>query len=185
MTRYDLLLTLKALILAECSVFLATASDMTTRFQRIGRVDESSLAQAIASPRIYAFDLSPSGQTIALWVRSGDLVNAPTWLLMVDAKSGQILRKTNAEDLRLDWKLLAYFPPQVFFTPDAKLLVVRELAHVRIVDVVTLSTVRTVEAPKTMVPVSICGSEKSDVFAISFARDWQRRSELEKLPGSR
>jgi len=182
MSRYDLLLTLKVFAAAACLVFLGTASDMTTSFRKTGRVDEISLAQSVASPRIYAFDLSPSGQTIALWVRSGDLVNAPTWLLMVDAKTGQILRKTNAEDLRLDWKLLAYFPPQIFFTPDAKLLVVREEAQVRIVDAVTLNTVRTIEAPKTMVPVSICGSEKSDVFAISFARDWQRQSELERLP---
>lgn len=182
MNRHVIALTFKVFLVATCWVFLAVAPDMTTIFQRIERVDENSLAQEVPNPRFYAFDLSPSGRTIALLVRSGDLVNAPTWLLMVDANTGQIVRKTNAGDLTPDWKLSAYFPLQEFFTPDGKLLVVREQEQVRIMDVATLNTVRTIEAPKTMVSVSICGSEKSDVFAISFARDWQRQSELEKLP---
>jgi len=182
MSRYDLVLTLKVFVVAACLVFLAVGSDMTTSFQRTGRVDEISLAQTVASPRIYAFDLSPSGQTMAVLVKSGDLVTAPTWLLMVNGKTGQILRKSQISESASNQALAGYFAPQVFFTPDTKLLVVQEQGQVRIMDATTLGSIRTIEAAKAMVPVSICASEKSNVFAISFARDWQRKSELEKLP---
>jgi hypothetical protein len=157
---------------------------MTTIFQRIGRVDESVLAQAVASPRIYAFDLSPSGQTIALLVRSGDLANAATWLLIVDAKTAQVLRKSQTSQSASYSELSAYFPPQVVFTPDEKLLVIQQQGQVRIVDVTTLSTVRTVEAPKIgpQVPISICGSSKSNVFAISFGAGQRLQSQFEKVP---
>jgi hypothetical protein len=184
MSRHIFALMLKMFLVATALVFLAAASDMTTIFQKTGRVDESSLAQAVASPRIYAFDLSPSGRTVALLVRSGDLANAPTWLLMVDAKAGQILHKSQTSESTRYQALAGYFPPQVFFTPDEKLLVVQDQGQVRIVDVSTLRTVRTVEARETdpKVPISVCGSGKTNLFAISFGMGQRLGSELQRIP---
>lgn len=147
-------------------------------------MDEGVLAQAVASPRIYAFDLSPSGQITALLVRSGDLANAATWLLIVDAKTTQVLRKSQTSQSASYSELSAYFPPQVVFTPDEKLLAIQEQGEVSIVDVATLHTVRTVEAPKSgpKVAISICGSRKSNLFAISFSAGQRLESQFERIP---
>jgi hypothetical protein len=184
MSRHIFALMLKVFLVATFLVFLAAASDMTTIFQAVGRMDKSSLAQAVPSPRIYAFDLSPSGRTVALLVRAGDLVNASSWLLMVDAKTGQILHKSQTSESAPYWALSAYFPPQVVFTPDEKFLVVQQQGHVRIVDAATLRIVRTVEAPKAepRVPISVCGSSKSDLFAISFGTGQGLKSQFENIP---
>jgi len=184
MNRHVFALTLKVFLVVLSLVFLALASDMTTIFQRIGRVDESSLAQAVASPGIYAFDLSPSGQDIALLVTSGDLVDAPTWLLIANAKTAQVVRKVQIGEPASYYLGWSYFPPQVAFSPDQKFIVVRTGGQVKILDVETLRTVRTVEAPKVgpNVPISICGSGKSDLFAISFGTGQRMESQFERIP---
>lgn len=184
MNRHVFVLTSKMFLVVLSFLLLAMASDMTTIFQRIGRVDESGLAEAVASPRIYSFDLSPSGQTIALLVRSGDLANAATWLLIVDAKTAQVLRKSQTSQSASYSELSAYFPPQVVFTPDEKFLVIQWQGQVSIVDAATLRTLRTVEDRKIgpRVPISICGSSKSDLFAISFGTGKQLESQFEKIP---
>jgi hypothetical protein len=175
---------LKAFFVAMSLTLLATGSDMTAVFQKVGRVDESGLAQAVASPRIYAFDLSPSGRTLALLVRSGDLANAATWLLIVDAKSAEILRKSQTSQSAASSELYAYFPSRVVFTPDEKLLVIQEQGQVSIVDVATLRTVRTVEAQKTgpKVAISICSTGKSNLFAIGFGTGQRMESQFERIP---
>lgn len=162
---------------------LSTASAKSTGFQLAGRVDSDSLAHAVASPYIYAFDLSPTGQTLALLVRSGDLASdIPTWLLVVNAKSGKVLQKVETGNFAGYWEISSYIPPQVLFTPDGKYLVVQEMEQVRIMEVTTLRTTRTVEGPKDAIPVSVCRPGGNDVFAVSFARDWQRKSWLAKTP---
>ena len=93
MNRHIVALTLKLLLAVLSLAPLAVASDMATIYQRTGRVDESDLAQAVANARIDSFNLSPSGKTIAFLVTSGNLANAPTWLLTVDARTAQVLGK--------------------------------------------------------------------------------------------
>ena len=183
MTRYTFRLKLGALFYVMLLALPAAASESTPGFQVVGRVDSRSLAHAVASPTIYAFDLSPTGRTLALLVRSGDNAeDIPTWLLVVDSKSGEILRKVETGNLAPYWTQTSYILPQVLFTPDGKYLVLQELGEVRIVDTATLRTTGTVEGPKGTVPVSVCGSAGSDLIAVSFAKNWQRKSQLEKLP---
>lgn len=165
-------------------VLLTMASDATMPFQRIGRVDENGLAQAVARPGIYAFDLSPTGRSIAVLVTSGDLADAPIWLLTVNAKTAQLLHKVQIRgpaSYYLEW---AYFPPQVAFSADGKFIAVRAGRQVEILDVETLSTVRMIEAPKTgpKLPISICSSGKGDLFAISFGTGQRLESHFEKIP---
>jgi hypothetical protein len=184
MNRHVFARILKALFVAMSLTLLAIGSDMTKVFQKVGRVDESGLAQAVASPRIYAFDLSRSGQNIALLVTSGDFVDAPTWLIIANAKTAQLLRKVQISEpasYYLEW---AHFPPQVAFSPDEKFIVVRAGGQVNILDVATLRTVRTVEAPKIgpKVAISICSTGKNDLFAISFGTGQRMESQFERIP---
>ena len=160
---------------------LATPSGATTTFQRIARVEDVDLAQAVAEPRMYAFDLSPSGRTLALLVTSGNSLQPARWILLIDARSGHVLRRCQT------WRSAAapvsehYYPPQVLFTPDERFLVVREQEQVKTVDLATLRTVRTLAARdgEARVPISICRSSRSSLFAITFGTG-TRTAEYEK-----
>jgi hypothetical protein len=185
MNRHIVALTLKLLLAVLSLAPLAVASDMATIYQRTGRVDESDLAQAVANARIDSFNLSPSGKTIAFLVTSGNLANAPTWLLTVDARTAQVLGKLQTGNWTpYWWDHSTYLPPQVIFTPDGGLLVIQQEGQVRIVEVATLRTVRTIETPKTgpNVPISICGTGKSNLFAISFGTGQRTESQFERIP---
>lgn len=159
------------------------ASDALAAYQRKGRVTNSDLAREVADPRMYAFDLSPTGRLLAVLVRSGDRVKTARWLMLLDAGSGQVLRQCQTWESAATPRSEHYYPPQVLFSPDEKFLVIREQEQVRIIDVATLRTVRTIGARETepRLPVSICGSRRNDRFAISFGRGWQSEG-YERVP---
>jgi hypothetical protein len=147
--------------------YLATAQALPgLRIQ--GRVDEKAISSAVSNPRIQTYDLSPDGSRVALFVASGDLIEAPTWVLIVRANDSTIVSKTRFGTARLG---VQGYGPQVAFTPDGKLLVVQDTQTVSVLETTSLTKVRTivpVHEDKLNVPVRIVTASKSNTVAISF-----------------
>jgi len=146
---------------------MADAQSMTS-LPIIGRVDEKAIATAVPEPRIQAYDLSPDGNTLAMYVVSGDQVHAPSWLVIADVKTSKILRHV---EFGLSPSYIVGYAPQVAFTPDGKLLVVQDEQTVRVLESENLRNVRKIDPPagsRFKVPARIQAASSSNTFAITF-----------------
>jgi hypothetical protein len=154
-------------------------------FQASARVDEKTLVSAIPNPRILAYDLSPDGTRLALFVVSSELMQfpAPSWIVLASAADSKILEKARFGIIR---QPAQGYAPQVAFTGDGKLLVVEdEQQTVGVLDAATLATVRTI-APDTgsrfNVPAGIVTADNSAIVAISFGTGAPVMSYVDKWP---
>jgi hypothetical protein len=179
-----------SLMLAFCIAMVwsdltaANAQDRAS-FQTRARVDEKALVSAIPNPRILAYDLSPDGTRLALFVVSSELVQfpAPSWIVLASAADSKILEKAPFGTIR---QPAQGYAPQVAFTADGKLLIVEdEQQTVSVLDAATLATVRTI-APdmgsRFNVPVSIVTAGNSAIVAISFGTGAPVMNYLDKRP---
>jgi hypothetical protein len=140
---------------------------MQAQFQMIGRLDEKTLAAAVPDPRIQAYDLSPDGTQLALFVASGDLIQAPSWIIIVGAADLKVVNKVHFGTGRLD---VQGYAPQLAFSPDGKSLVAEDGQVVRVLETKNLKTTRTItsSSDRVGVPAGLMMASKSDVVAVSF-----------------
>jgi len=170
-----------AAALPWCFSCVATAQSLPS-FRIKGRVDEEKIASAVANARIQAYDLSPDGSRVALFVASGDLVQAPTWVLIARSTDSTILSQIPFGAARLASQGNG---PQVAFTPDGKLLVVHDSQTVSILETSTLAKMRTITPTikdRLNVPVRIVMASKSNAAAISFGTGDPVLNSLDKRP---
>jgi hypothetical protein len=146
------------------------------------RVDEQTLAGVVANARIQAYDLSPDGRRVALFVVSGDHIQAPSFIVMVSAADSQILKQVHLGTSR---QYVQGYAPQVAFAANGRLLVVQDGQTVNVFDAATLAAVRTI-APDTGsrfdVPAAIATSVKSATVAISFGTGAAVINYMDKQP---
>ena len=154
------------------------AADLPTSFERIARVDERSLAATVVHPLLLGFDLDPPGRAVAALVASEDLGKA-RYVVLVDLQTERARSVRTRESAPRDAEDI-----NVLFTPDGRYLVILEQQQVQVLDVETLGTVRTVDAPASGrgVPVSVCISRGRGLLAVSFREHGRRLEPNGKAP---
>lgn len=148
------------------------------------RVDESTLASQVPNPEIGAFDLSPDGKVLALFVLSGDPIQraVPEWLMIVNTADSKILKKSQ---IGTSPKFVQGYAPQIEFAKNGKLLLVEDGANVTVLDAATLEKLRRIEpSSKSQFtsPVSILAAASSPIAAITFGAGDPVKKELEQRP---
>ncbi|HEV2489117.1 MAG TPA: hypothetical protein VGT03_04860 [Candidatus Acidoferrales bacterium] len=142
-------------------------------------MDEKTLASTIPYASILAYDLSPEGTRLALFVVSSEYFQfpAPSWLILVNATNSEILKQVRFGTYP---EFVQGYAPQIAFTPDGKFLVLQDQQKVAILDSTTLLRLRTIEPPapnKFDVPAEIVVANSSYLAAISFGTGASRLSD--------
>jgi hypothetical protein len=143
------------------------------------RIDETAIAEAVSSPRLVSYDLSPDGSKLALFVASGDLVQAPNWVLILNIKDVTVISKIRFGEARLG------YAPQIEFTPDGRFLLVQDGQTIAVLDAKRLTKVRTIAPPrdaKFSVPATILMASKRDIAAVSFGKTEPPANYFDKWP---
>jgi hypothetical protein len=139
-------------------------------FHTRARVDEKTLASTIPNALILAYDLSPGGTRLALFVVSSKYMQfpAPSWIVLANATNAEILKQARFGTYS---GFVQDYVPHVAFTSDGKFLIVQDQQTVAVLDSTTLLRLRTIEPAaqgKFKVPAEIEAASDSDVVAVSF-----------------
>lgn len=165
-----------ALVLQWTLWAITTSGQSQRRLQVRGRLDERILAKAIPNPQIWAYDLSPDGARLGLFVVSTHAGQTQdfSWIVLVNAMNSTILKQMRFGS---GSGFVQSYTPQIAFTSDGKFLVIQDEQTVAVLDSSTLVNLRTIEPPahsKFKVPAGIVVASKSDIGAVSFGTGTSR-----------
>jgi hypothetical protein len=154
---------------------VVTGADFLNR----ARVDEKTLATVIPDPQIWAYDLSPDGTRLALFVVSMTTSQAPadSWIVLASATTSEILKQVRFGTRPAFQQSYA---PQIVFTHDGKFLVLQDQQTVSVLDSASLTTFRTISSSagsKFNIPASIVIANGRNIAAVSFGTGDARASD--------
>ncbi len=166
-TRLATITRIATLFFSSVSALTQVQMHSRAQFRTIGNLNEKALASVVPSPRIQAYDLSPDGSQIALFVASGNLVEAPSWIVIVGTRDLKVMDQMRFGTGHLE---VQGYAPQLAFSPDGKFLAVEDGQVVRLLEANSLKTARTIVSDHSMigVPVGLLMASKSNVIAVSF-----------------
>lgn len=146
------------------------------------KIDESSLIGLIDNANIWAFDLSPDGETIALLVVAGSKVGAPLWLVTEDIAAKRVIV---SRELGASVFPMGNFAPQILYANDRRYLIVQDLQTIRVFDSKSLKSLRTISPPSSkepLTPLFITGAGNRDVFVCAFGMEQKLNPRFHTTP---
>jgi hypothetical protein len=151
------------------------------QFRTIGHLDEEALNSVVSKARIEAYDLSPDAGQLALFVASGDLVQAPSWIITVRTSDLKVVSRVQ---FGAGGGAVQGYAPELRFSPDGEFLVVEDGQVVRILKTRTLQTTHTVVSTDNGIstPAGLVMASASNMVAVSFGTGQSLRNYMDKRP---
>lgn len=168
-----------AFALLRTSVLCAQTSP---QFVSKSEITDKSLNSLLKDPRIRAFDLSPDGSLIASLVEEGAREKAPLWLVVFATDTNHIVASRELGPSAPS-STGGDFRKQVLYSSDQLYLVVQDLQQIKVLDVHSLETLRTIPVPAgRQIPLFVAGAGKSDILVCAFGAEHQPYYGLRATP---
>ena len=169
-----------ALALLPISLLLGQPSP---QFVPVSEISDESLNSLVDHAIVMSFDLSPDGRQVAILAIAGSKVGAPLWVVTFDTRTTRVV--ASRELGPSVWLISVNFHHQVVYSSDQRYLVVQDLREIKVLDARNLEPVRTIPIPASasrLVPLSVVGASKSDVFVCAFGSERQPQYGLLATP---